>query len=142
MGYDAYAVAVIGVRHDPGEIKSVLYHESRVRGCDHELSQVTAFCATCGKPAYVAVREPLHCYDEDAETLWGYKLINRGEGYYDDPEFIAYWSSGLIRPRNIRSKNLWSVDLAKAAEEMKVKLGPLVLWNSSFGLHVFLHESC
>ena len=93
--------------------------------------------------SYVTEKEPLHFYDEDEETLWGYKLVNRGVGYYDDPEFIAYWTSGPVKPRNIRSKNLWSMDMDNVAEEMKVKLGPLILWNNSaFGLHVFLHESC
>lgn len=146
MGYDAYAVAVLGVRHDPGVIRSKLFRERTVRACSHEMDESKKFCPECGAPTFKTVKEPIEGYEDgegDGDKLHGYELVNRGEGYYDDPEFIAYWVSGLIRARDTRTRFLGDFDQEEVWSNMQAVLEPLGLWDpQAFGLHVFLYESC
>jgi len=145
MGYDASAVAVIGIRHDPGVIKAKLYQKSIGRACGHPINEGQKFCPECGAPATKEFTDVIDAYDEENEVLCGYKLVHRGEGHYDDPEFIAYWTSGQVDRNTVRSitSTLWGTSWSDVREEMKAKLEPLGLYDErGFGLHVFLYESC
>lgn len=146
MGYDAYAVAVIGVKHAPGVIKSKLFQEVTRRVCDHPMEEGMKHCPECGAPRTTTFPVPISEYvDEegDGDTLCGYALEYRSSED-DDPEFIAWWSSGHVR--RLETTSLGSrenMDFSQAREEMCAKLEPLGLWNEhTFGLHVFLYESC
>lgn len=145
MGYDAYACAVIGVRHDPGFInKKVLVDETR-RVCGHPIEEGMKHCPECGAPAFTTYPVPIPEYspDSDDPTLCGFELVNRGEGYYDDPEFIAYWWSGQVSPRTTSFDRIDDAEWSAVKAAMKAKLEPLGLWDeATFGLHVFLVETC
>ena len=145
MGYSASAVAVIGIRHQPGVIKAKLFRNVQRRACRHTIYPNQKFCPQCGKPATKETQVSIKEYDDENETLCGYKLVGRGEGYYDDPEFIAFWTSFQVDRNNVRSltTQLWGTSWSDVREEMKQKLSPLGLYDErGFGLHVFLHESC
>jgi len=146
MGYDACAVAVIGVKCSPGVIKSALFKLGQERGCKHELPDGMNFCPECGAASYVTVSNAIDEYEDgegDGDKLYGYELVHRGEGYYDDPEYIAYVTSGCVSARQSKSINLGELNLIDIEIEMKEKLEPLGLWDRKrFGLHVLLYESC
>jgi len=146
MGYDAYAVAVIGVKHPSGVIRSKLFKEVTKRACSHKIGKDMKHCPECGAPAFKTVKKSIDQYmdgEGDGDTLCGYELVHRGEGYYDDPEFIAFWASDCVRARTTKFHSLGNLDQEEIWNEMQAKLEPLGLWNgSTFGLHVFLYESC
>ena len=146
MGYSAYAVAVIGIRYAPGVIKAKLLKKEKKRTCEHPLKGDVKFCPECGAPAYTTFPVPIDEYvdgEGDGDTLCGYKLVDRGEGYYDDPEFIAFWSSDCVRARDTVSEAVQDFAFHDIEVKMRAKLGPLGLFNEkTFGLHVFTYESC
>jgi hypothetical protein len=146
MGYDAYAVAVIGVRLPPGAIKDKLFVPDKEPGCAHLLQADEKFCPECGAAAYIDVTKAIKEYEDgegDGDKLCGYELVGRGEGCYNDPEFIAFWSSDCVRPGSTEFHSLGDFDLEDVYGQMQEKLEPLGLWNpEGFGLHVFLYESC
>ena len=144
MGYDASAVGVVGIRLKPGVIKAKLYTEEQVPGCGHIINEDVKFCPECGKEALKTVYKAIDGYDEEERELFGYKLVDRGEGYYDDPEFIAYYWTAHLGPRDIRTFPMRMMDnMSAIQEEMQAKLHPLGLYDKkAFGIHVFLNESC
>lgn len=147
MGYDARAVAVIGVRHPPGFIKSKLFQDVTRRVCSHDFPEDHKYCPECGAPRTITFPMPIKELVDgggDGDTLCGYELVNRGEGYYDDPEFIAYWTSNQVgRRETVSLKECDYLDLNDLRIKMYEKLGPLGQYNDdTFGIHVFLHESC
>jgi hypothetical protein len=144
MGYDAYAVAVIGIRHAPGVIKSKLFQEVTQRACGHEMAEGMKHCPECGAPRTTTFPMPIPEYDADDDPkLCGYELVHRGEGYYDDPEFIAFWSSDCVQARETVSESVQDFAFHDIEVKMRAKLAPLGLWEEgNFGLHVFMYESC
>lgn len=151
MGYSAYGVGVLGVRHAPGVIKANIVEEVEDIGCSHAslLPSEMKFCPECGKPrkkkrtAYI---DQFELDDEGDDKLCGYVLVNRGEGFYANPEFIAYWTTGRMASGDTASMEVpaspsenWGI----VKNEMRRKLEPLGLWDEAgFGFHVFTYESC
>lgn len=146
MGYDAHAVGVVGICLSPGVIKDRLYTEEKVRGCEHLIYGEPKFCPECGKERLKTVHKAIPEYDEDCDepTLCGYRLVHRGEGHYDDPEFIAYHWTELLGRRQVKTILMDTLErLPAIREEMQAKLAPLGLFDdNAFGVHVFLYESC
>lgn len=141
MGYDAYAVALIGVRVDPVVLHATIHKLVAKRGCKHSIREDEKFCSECGTKAYVPENITIKEYgwDDDGETLCGYPLVKIS---MDALEFIAY-KSFRVGARNRRHISIDDLDLVKIKFEMQAKLEPLELFHEeAFGLHVFLDESC
>lgn len=149
MGYSAYGVGILGVRHAPGVIKAGIVEKDD--GCSHAslLPSEMKFCPECGKPREKRITVFIDQYEADEggdDKLCGYVLVNRGEGFYDNPEFIAYRMTGRIASGDTASMEV-PVHPAKhwgdIKAEMRRKLEPLGLWDEEgFGFHVFTYESC
>lgn len=145
MAYNAYAIGLIGIRHPAGYIRDKLYVERHVRGCPHPIDKSAKFCPECGEAAHKLLYRPINEYDVDSEELFQYKLVHRGAGHYGNPEYIAYWCSGLVAPQDdafLEMKEAQELDFCHIKNKMQLKLEPLGLFDpSTFGIHVLLYES-
>lgn len=141
MGYDAYAYAIVGLKVDPKKLDSVLHKEDLVRGCSHEVDSIrTKFCPECGKPVVKSTTVPHPEFDVDDSKFFGFKLLcknSEDRNFYYIAGEVASSSSYSGKPY-LNYKNIEDIK-----GKMKNVLEPLGLWKeSSFGIHVFLYESC
>ena len=141
MGYDATAIAFIGVQVDSEKLESALYIPGQRRTCNHDVSGFTGdlkFCPECGEPFFKVAREHVAGFDAESETLHGFKLMARCGNDY---EFIVLVSAAA-NTREVKSMPDALVNLDFAREQMESALGPMGLFDEElFGLHVFLLES-
>jgi hypothetical protein len=143
MGYDAYAVALIGVRVDPDKLEQALYTVTTngEPGCQHKVDKFDKFCPVCGKPTRQTIRTPIEGYDEENETLFGYSLL--GNGACQKKRFIAAGYCRAGAQDKFGDCFAGMINLSDIQDKMKMQLEPLGLFNEkSFGIHVFLDESC
>ena len=143
MGYDATAIAFIGVQVDPAKLEEALYRVERVRSCDHGVAQYPGaenvqFCSVCGEPLFKEEKVAVAGFDEENEILYGFKLMSRiGSDY----EFIVM-ASAAANANEVGRMPDALVDLRYARGAMRAKLEPMGLFDEEkFGLQVFLHES-
>lgn len=142
MGYSTEAVALVGVCVKPQDMNAALYNTRRKRTCRHCVDDAKKFCPECGKPMFEVVYEPIEGFDEEEDTLFGFKLLTRSPEMHDEYAYIAYASA-----RADRDQSSWidenSLDMMHARKVMKKSLEHTGLFNEdAFGLHVFLYESC
>ena len=143
MGYDASARAALGVLIKDDQ----LYVEKKVRGCKHALPAKGKYCSECGSPTWVTEDSPVPGYDPevDDEKLGELDLVATGSesdllvlGFA-----LADVNSGE-KPFRVDTVNFHSAEYDMHYNRVKSVLEKAGLSElmSTFGLYVFLYESC
>jgi len=136
-----YAVCLVGLRVDSDKLQKVLYKKDLRRSCScfKEVPK-SKYCPECGEPVWKMVKVPIDGYGEDCKFL-DFTLYTRAGNRH--PEYISIRSTGYIGFSQSGIIDSEELDLPVMMEFMRIKLEPLGLWDAqSFGIHVFLYESC